>query len=463
MMAFRAYLGEARRLLVLAAPVLLAQVSMVSMGFVDMVMTGRVGPEDMAAVALAGSLWVPLVLFFQGILLAVTPLTAQLRGAGEGHKSGHVIRQGLGMGVVLAAALIVIVFGLSYCLEALGVEPRLADLTGRYLRAIIWGGIPFLLFVGLRCGAEGMGLMRPAMLAGFLGLLANIPCNYVLIFGKFGFPALGGVGAGYATALVYWVMLFVILREARRHSEFRGFLALKNWTRPDPAMIRRIAGIGFPGALAVLLEVSLFAGVALLIAPFGSVVVAGHQVALNFSSFIFMVPLSLGIAATVRTGHGVGLKSPVAVRRTARVALLLALISAFVTAVITITLRGPIAVMYNDDPKVFDLATHLLIFAAAYQWTDALQVVSVGILRGYNDTRAIFFITLTAYWVIALPLGCVLGRTSLVGEPMGPAGFWIAFIVGISTAAVLLIGRLRVLERRFSTSPSGANLPHLPG
>lgn len=459
MRAVRPCLEEARHLLVLAAPVLLAQISMVSMGFVDMVMTGRVSPEDMAAVALAGSLWIPLVLFFQGILLAVTPLTAQLRGAGEEHRIGHVIRQGLGMAVVLAVVVIGIIFGLSYCLEALGVESALADLTARYLRAVIWGGVPFLLFVGLRCGAEGMGLMRPAMLAGFLGLLANIPCNYVLIFGKFGFPALGGVGAGYATALVYWVMFFVILREVRRHGEFRGFLALKNWTGPDLAMIRRITSIGFPGALAVLLEVSLFAGVALLIAPFGSVVVAGHQVALNFSSFIFMVPLSLGIAATVRTGHGIGLKSPEAVKRTARATLMLALLAAFITATVTITLRGPIAVMYNDDPRVFALATHLLLYAAAYQWTDALQVVSVGILRGYNDTRAIFFITLVAYWLIALPLGCVLGRSSLLGEPMGPAGFWIAFIVGISTAAVLLTGRLRILERRFAATPSGASLP----
>lgn len=459
MMALRACLEEARLLLALAAPVLLAQVSMVSMGFVDMVMTGRVGPEDMAAVALAGSLWIPLVLFFQGILLAVTPITAQLRGAGEGEKSGHVIRQGLGMALVMAGLLIAIIFGLSHFLEDLGVEARLADLTARYLRAVIWGGVPFLLFVGLRCGAEGMGLMRPAMLAGFLGLLANIPCNYVLIFGKLGFPALGGVGAGYATAIVYWVMFFVILHQVRRHGEFRGFLARKNWTRPDPAMIRRIAGIGFPGALAVLLEVSLFAGVALLIAPFGSVVVAGHQVALNFSSFIFMIPLSLGIAATVRTGHGIGLKSPEAVRRTARAALLLSLLSAFITAVVTITLRGPIAVMYNKDPAVFALATHLLLYAAAYQWTDAFQVVSVGILRGYNDTRAIFFITLVAYWLIALPLGCVLGRTSLFGDPRGPAGFWIAFIVGISTAAVLLAGRLRVLERRFAANPSAASLP----
>ena len=147
MMAFRACLEEARLLIALAAPVLLAQISMVSMGFVDMVMTGRVGPEDMAAVALAGSLWIPLVLFFQGILLAVTPITAQLRGAGEGEKSGHVIRQGLGMALVMAVLLIAIIFGLSYCLEDLGVEARLADLTARYLRAVIWGGVPFLLFV----------------------------------------------------------------------------------------------------------------------------------------------------------------------------------------------------------------------------------------------------------------------------------------------------------------------------
>ncbi len=451
---FALWPGEVRHLLALATPVFLAQVSMVSMGFVDTVMTGRVGATDMAAVALAGSLWVPLVLFFQGILLAITPLIAQARGGEQREVIGHVVRQGLYLAVGMAAVLVPLVLVLSSSLNALGVQGELAELTGRYLRAVTWGALPFLLFVGLRCAVEGMGLMRPPMIAGFIGLLVNIPCNYVLIFGKLGFPALGGVGAGYATALVYWVMFFIIIWQARRNPAFRDLLAQKHWQRPDPAMFRRIVRIGFPGALALLLEVWLFAGVALLIAPFGPIVVAGHQVALNFSSFIFMFPLSLGIAATVRTGYGVGLKSPALVKLAARVAASLSLLTAFLTAAITFTLRTQIAAIYNSDPEVLALATHLLIYAAAYQWTDALQVVCVGILRGYNDTRAIFFITLVAYWIIALPLGCVLGLTSLFGSPTGPDGFWIAFIAGISTAAVLLIGRVRTLERRFSANPA---------
>lgn len=456
---FRAYLHEARLLVGLALPVLLAQVSMVSMGFVDMVMTGRVGPVDMAAVALAGSLWIPLVLFFQGILLAVTPLSAQLRGGGKRDQCGHIIRQGLLMALGMGMLLIVITYAISHYLEEMGVEPHLAALSGRYLRAIIWGGIPFMLFVGLRCGMEGMGLMRPAMVAGFLGLFANIPCNYVLIFGKCGFPAMGGVGAGFATAFVYWVMFAVMLGYSRRERLFRSFLALAAWTRPDPAAVRRITGIGFPGALAMLLEVSLFAGVALLIAPLGAIIVAGHQVALNFSSFIFMVPLSIGISATVRTGYGIGQRSPEAVRLTTRTTFGLALLAACFTASLTIAFRPYIATLYNDDPAVLALATLLLVYCAAYQCTDALQVVSVGILRGYNDTRAIFFITLVAYWFIALPLGYVLGRTDKLVPAMGPEGFWIAFIVGISIAAVLLLFRVRTLGRRFAADPAASFLP----
>ena len=450
----RAYLTEMRTQLSLAIPALLAQVAMISMGFVDMVMTGRVGPVDMAAVALAGSLWVPLVLFGQGLLLAVTPCVAQLRGAGAVRNTehlqgvGHVMRQGVWMALAISVPLILIVNLLSHHLADMGVEGDLGVMTGQYLRAIIWGAPAYLLFVALRCGMEGMALMRPAMFAGFMGLLINIPSNYILIFGKFGLPALGGPGTGVATAIVYWVMFFTMVVYVFRHPHLRALMTFRTWERPVWATLRKLAGIGFPGALAMLFEVTLFAAVALLIAPLGAIQVAGHQVALNFSSLLFMVPMSIGTAATIRTGFALGRKSVDGARTASRSSWLLACMAAVCTATVTALWRDQIAAVYNDDPAVLGLAAHLLLFAATYQLTDAIQVVSVGILRGYNDTRAILCVTLVSYWVFALPLGYTLGRTHLWGDPLGPQGFWTAFIVGVSIAAVLLFFRVRVLERR---------------
>lgn len=450
----RAYLTEMRTQLSLAVPALLAQVAMISMGFVDMVMTGRVGPVDMAAVALAGSLWVPLVLFGQGLLLAVTPCVAQLRGAGAVRNAdhlqgvGHVMRQGVWMALAISVPLILIVNLLSHHLADMGVEGDLGVMTGQYLRAIVWGAPAYLLFVALRCGMEGMALMRPAMFAGFMGLLINIPSNYVLIFGKLGLPALGGPGTGVATAIVYWVMFFTMVVYVFRQPHLRALMVLRAWERPVWATLKKLVGIGFPGALAMLFEVTLFAAVALLIAPLGAIQVAGHQVALNFSSLLFMVPMSIGTAATIRTGFAIGRKSVDGVRTASRSSWLLACMAAVCTATVTALWRGQIAAVYNDDPAVLGLAAHLLLFAATYQLTDAIQVVSVGILRGYNDTRAILCVTLVSYWVLALPLGYTLGRTHLWGAPLGPQGFWTAFIVGVSIAAVLLFFRVRVLERR---------------
>lgn len=439
----RAYLTEMRTQLSLAVPALLAQVAMISMGFVDM-----------AAVALAGSLWVPLVLFGQGLLLAVTPCVAQLRGAGAVRNAdhlqgvGHVMRQGVWMALAISVPLILIVNLLSHHLADMGVEGDLGVMTGQYLRAIVWGAPAYLLFVALRCGMEGMALMRPAMFAGFMGLLINIPSNYVLIFGKLGLPALGGPGTGVATAIVYWVMFFTMVVYVFRQPHLRALMVLRAWERPVWATLKKLVGIGFPGALAMLFEVTLFAAVALLIAPLGAIQVAGHQVALNFSSLLFMVPMSIGTAATIRTGFAIGRKSVDGVRTASRSSWLLACMAAVCTATVTALWRGQIAAVYNDDPAVLGLAAHLLLFAATYQLTDAIQVVSVGILRGYNDTRAILCVTLVSYWVFALPLGYTLGRTHLWGAPLGPQGFWTAFIVGVSIAAVLLFFRVRVLERR---------------
>lgn len=439
---------ELRTQLSIAIPVLFAQIAQISMGVVDTVMTGRVGALDMASVALAASLWLPIVLFGQGVILALTPSVAQLRGAGRSAEVPPTVRNGLMLALMLSVPLSLLLYVISSQLEVLGVEPALATISGKYLRVMIWGLPGYLLFIAMRCAMEGFSLVRPSMVAGIVALAVNVPCNWVLIFGNLGFPAMGAVGAAVASVFACWSLFFVLVIYAWRIPHLRACFLFADWRGPDWKILRALFGVGLPGAISMLCEVTQFAIVALLIAPLGAIMVAGHQVALNFSSVVFMFPLAVNMGATIRVGFCLGQGDAVAVRRATRVALGLGFSTSVVTALLTIFLREQITACYNNDPAVAQLATHLLLFAALYQCTDALQVVTVGVLRGYNDTRAILMVTFISYWLVALPLGYSLGRSTLFGPPLGPTGFWIAFVVGITLNALLLLTRLRRLERR---------------
>ncbi len=181
--------------------------------------------------------------------------------------------------------------------------------------------------------------------------------------------------------------------------------------------------------------------------PLGIVDVAGHQIALNFSSLMFVLPMSLAAAVTIRVGYRLGQGSTLDAQTAARTGLMVGVCMATLTAIFTVSLRKQIALLYNDNPEVVTLAAHLMLLAAVYQISDSIQVIGSGILRGYKDTRSIFYITFTAYWVLGLPSGYILALTDLVVEPMGPAGFWIGFIIGLTSAAIMMMLRMRFLQR----------------
>jgi len=216
-------------------------------------------------------------------------------------------------------------------------------------------------------------------------------------------------------------------------------------------VLKRLTQLGLPIALALFFEVTLFAVVALLVSPLGIVNVAGHQIALNFSSLMFVLPMSLAAAVTIRVGYRLGQGSTIEAQTAAWTGLGVGVCMAVFTALFTVILREPIALLYNDNPAVVALATQLMLLAAIYQISDSIQVIGSGILRGYKDTRSIFFITFTAYWVLGLPSGYILALTDWVVEPMGPAGFWMGFIIGLTSAAILMMIRMRFLQRQPSS------------
>jgi len=446
------YYIEARQLLALAIPVILAQVAQTAMGFVDTIMAGGYSATDMAAVAIGTSIWLPAILFGHGLLLALTPIIAQLNGSGRRDRIAEQVRQGFWLAGFVSVLIMVVLWNAGHIIHAMhNIDPELADKAARYLRALLCGTPGYLFFQVARNQCEGLAKTKPGMVFGFIGLLVNIPVNYIFIYGHFGMPELGGVGCGVATAAVYWVMFICMLSYTKRARSMRDIRQDQHFTKPDFSLLKRLVQLGLPIALALFFEVTLFAVVALLVSPLGIVNVAGHQIALNFSSLMFVLPLSLAAAVTIRVGFRLGQGSTLEAQTAARTGLGVGVCMAVLTAIFTVSLREHIALLYNDNPEVVHLAAQLMMLAAIYQISDSIQVVGSGILRGYKDTRSIFFITFTAYWVLGLPSGYVLALTDLVVDRMGPAGFWMGFIIGLTSAAILMMLRMRFLQRQPSS------------
>ncbi|XWJ89444.1 MdtK family multidrug efflux MATE transporter [Phytobacter ursingii] len=446
------YFTEARQLLALAIPVILAQIAQTAMGFVDTVMAGGYSATDMAAVAIGTSIWLPAILFGHGLLLALTPTVAQLNGSGRRERIAHQVRQGFWLAAAVSILIMIVLWNAGYIIHAMhDIDPQLADKAVGYLRALLWGAPGYLFFQVVRNQCEGLAKTKPGMVMGFLGLLVNIPVNYVFIYGHFGMPELGGVGCGVATASVYWVMFIAMLSYVKRAGSLRDIHSETHSGKPDLSVLKRLVQLGLPIALALFFEVTLFAVVALLVSPLGIVDVAGHQIALNFSSLMFVLPMSLAAAVTIRVGFRLGQGSTLDAQTAAHTGLGVGVCMAVLTAIFTVALREHIALLYNDNPQVVTLASQLMLLAGLYQISDSIQVIGSGILRGYKDTRSIFFITFTAYWVLGLPSGYVLALTDLVVDRMGPAGFWMGFIIGLTSAAILMMLRMRFLQRQPSS------------
>jgi MATE family multidrug resistance protein len=439
---------QAKRLIQLAAPVLVAQITQTMMGFIDTLMAGRVSAVDMAAVAVGTSLWLPALLFVQGLLMAFTPVFSQLHGANDEAAIRPLAWQAAYIAIIGALGVMLFLSLSSHILSYMELEPELRRLSEGYLFGFMWGVPAFVLYQVLRGMSEGISYTLPTMVIGFVGLAVNIPANYIFIYGHFGMPAMGGAGCGVATALVFWAMFVAMLIYMAWHRKFANLSPHKGVDKPSASTMWRMTKLGAPIAMALFFEVSLFAIIALLLAPLGANVVAGHQIALNFSSIVFMLPLSIGIAVSIRIGYYLGRDQADVAALVAKVGLALALFMASITAVITVVFRVEIARLYNTDPAVVTLASSLMFMAALYQLSDSVQVVAAGALRGYKDTRSAFYITLVSYWAIGMTLGYTLAYTDILVPAMGAHGFWSGLIAGLTTAAILFAIRLRYIQKK---------------
>lgn len=424
---------EASILVKIGLPVILAQLLQMSMSFVDTVMAGRLSPEDLAAVAVGSSLMLPLAVLCMGTMMAVTPIVAQNVGGRKLRQIGKNARQVLWLSQILALPSFFIMRNLDIAMLAIGVTDEIIPIAIGYLKAISWGIFPFYAYAALRYFSEGLSVTRPAMFIALIGLLVNIPANYVLMFGKLGFPRLGAVGTGYASAIVFIVMFIGMLIFTLRFEPYQRFGIFERFRLPEKRYLKELLGIGVPIGISSTMEVTMFAAVSLMVSTISTLAIAAHQVAINFAAMMFMIPFGLSVAISARVGNSIGRKRPDEARFRGFVGVVVCCCVMAVTAIIILLFPRQIASIYTNEVAVIDIAVQLLFMAAIFQLSDGLQVAGFGALRGLKDTTVPMIVNLIAYWLIGIPVAWYLGFRAGYGAP----GLWVGLIAGLTVAGVL--------------------------
>ncbi|MEZ5561243.1 MAG: MATE family efflux transporter [Pseudomonadales bacterium] len=436
-----AFRREARTLLRLGGPMMATQMCIMGMGFIDTAMAGHYDAVDLAGVALGGSVLWPVFMLLTGMNMALTPMIAQLDGSGRRGESGALTRQGLWIAAAAALLAILLLGNARLLFDLAGVDAGAAAIAERYLDAVCWGLPASYLYVTLRYMSEGLGKTQPPMLIAVLALPLNALLNWMFIYGHFGAPALGGEGCGWATAAVWWAQLLIMLGVVRL-PYFRATGLLDRLDPPTAAQVAAILRLGVPIGLTVFVEMMLFSVINFLVAEFGVVQLAAHSIAGNVNWATYVIPMSLGSAASIRIGYLIGSDDLAGARTVVRTAVTLSVGYALVVSALLIAARRLVAGIYTDDPAVIALAANLMLFIAVYQLLDDTQATMTGALRGFKDTRMPMVYSLLGWWLLALPLGVVLGLGSFGLPRLEVYGFWIGLTVGLAIVATLIGTRL---------------------
>lgn len=460
------YWPETRALVYLALPICGAQLAQAGMGVVDVMMTGRHNATSLAAVSVGSSLWMPLMLFMTGTLMGLTPIVAHLLGGQRQSSIRPAVHQALWIALLLGiVAALLLWSAVMPIFERMNVPQAVARESAAYLSAVAFGMPGIALFQALRAFSDGMNHTRPALWISLVGLTVNVPANYLLIYGGDGLvnlfgpwipsnlqqiPALGAFGCGIATALSMWTMALAMAYYTRRGRTYNSVAIWQRLTPPQWAGIRELIVVGVPIGVAIFVEVTLFTFIALFIASFGEVTVGAHQIALSFTTILFMLPMSLSMALTVRVGNTLGQQRLAMARKVAWNGIIVSIILAAVNSTLLWITAEPVIALYTSNTEIQALALTIIALAVIFQLSDSLQVNLAGALRGYKDTRVVMVITVLSYWIVGLGGGHWLGSYG-IGEmvaPLGVHGYWIGLIAGLSTAALLLGWRLQRISVR---------------
>ena len=428
----------------ISGPLIVNNLAVAGMNFADTVMSGRLGADALAAVAVGANTWLLAFSACLGLLMAISPIIARHYGAGDLDKIGRYSRHGMYIGFGLG--LVILLLGRPFAetfLALVGIDPAFRHLTVEYVRVLLFGAPGILVFIALRFTVEGVGYTRPIMFTSMFSLFSNVMLNYALMFGHFGAPALGVVGCAWASAITMWLVAIALGLYVTLSPRLKQLRVFSRIGQLRPRLFREIFSLGIPISVTITAEVGLFAVVSILVGTRGVDITAAHQIALSYASTMFMVPLALASATTVQVGQMLGSGNAAHARLAGFTGVAMSAAFMAISAVVLLVLRDQIIMLYTDDPVVTGIALSLLLVAAIFQVADGVQISAAAALRAYKDTRWPMAINLFAFWCVALPLAYL----AAIRYQLPANQIWVAFIAGLVIAAVLLTWRFHRLSR----------------
>jgi multidrug resistance protein, MATE family len=419
----------------LAFPVVIAELGWMTMGMVDTLMVGRLGPEAIGAVGLGSALFIAIGIFAMGMLLGLDTLVSQSFGAGRLDECHRWLIHGVALSVLLTIPTTLLLFWVSASLDRWGMNPDVLRLMRPYLDAIAWSTLPLLVYFALRRYLQGLGVVRPIMITLIVANLMNLAGNWLLIYGNLGAPALGVAGSAWATVLARITMaasLFVVIVRRERH---RRPGLMDTPLSIEAARLRQLVALGAPAAGQLTLEVGVFAMASALAGRMLPASLAAHQIALNLAGFTYMVPLGVASAGAVRVGQAIGRRDAAGAARAGWTALLFGVVFMSVAAIAFVAIPRPLIGAFTTDTRVLEIGIALLAVAAVFQLFDGLQAVGTGVLRGLGETRLPMLWNLAGHWFIGLPIAYLLA----FHFGFGVIGLWWGLSSGLIICGVALL------------------------
>lgn len=437
---------ETSTLLKIGMPIVGTQLLGMGLTVTDTIMAGRLSAADLAGVAVGNALYQPVILFGMATLVAINPIVSQYLGARKFFEIGKSVRQMLWLIFFLAVPSFFLLRNLDVVLHLANVDGEIIPLATKYIKAVSWGIPGLLIFAGLRFFSEGLAITKPAMYLSLITLILNIPADYILMYGKFGFPAMGAEGTGYATTIVQLASAFTMVLFTVNFKPFKRFNIFARTRGPEWKYIKELLQVGLPSGTSSTLEIILFASVSILMGTLSVTASAAHQISLSIAATIFMIPFGLSMAISQRVGLAIGQGSLEKARFRGFVGTTVCTLIMVVTATLIFTIPDFIVGVYTNDPEVKALASSLIFMAGLFQISDGLQVGGYGALRGLKDTKVPMIVNFISYWLVGFTVGYYLG----IYLEVGPKGLWIGLISGLTVAAVLHNLRFHILTKRSS-------------
>ena len=441
------FIGHANDLLRLAGPLMLGQIAVVGMTVTDIYMAGQVSANDLAALQLGGSIWAMISLLVIGIMIGNSPIIGHFWGANQPDKVRFQFQQGLWLSLPMGIAVCgAILLGVAL-LAQLDISAEVYRIARGYLLPYLLTGFLFPAFFSFRATYEGMGDIRPVMVFNCLAFVLNGILDYILVFGHLGFPAMGGIGAAWATTVVMLFLLLAMVLYGVKAKNIKRLKLYQQFSAPNTGAIAGILRLGIPISLTIAAEIGFFAIIPMLIAHLGANVLGAHAITNNLDSLAYMIPLGIGQALTIKVSHAQGRMDPLAARQICVTGFKLVYLLALVLGSVKILFRYDFAAIFSPVTEVQVIAASLFFFSAALGCFDSLQMSCSGALRGYKDARGPLVIQVISFWVIAFPIAYSLALTDFWGEPMGVYGFWAGLIIASSIASLSMLYRWNLVSK----------------